>query len=69
MCLLKKARRRELGGNVERAEIKTLKEELSKQLDELELLDLLGIDTEQLLDRFDDLVLENFEELQKAITL
>lgn len=53
---------------VDQNNIETLKEELLV-LDEYVLLDLLQITMEDLIERFEDRIIEYHEEVQKAITV
>lgn len=47
----------------------TLKEVLEKlvRLDEVELIEVLGVDSEMLVRVFEDLIEENLEELERAV--
>lgn len=54
--------------SISRSELEVLKEELSV-LDEITFLDLVEITIEDLIERFEDRIIEYNEELQKAITL
>ena len=56
-----------LGGKrMERSELESIKENLAL-LDEVTILDLLGIVSDDLVERFEDYIVDNYETVSKAI--
>jgi hypothetical protein len=51
-----------------RNELHVVKEQLSV-LDEIEILDLLSIDSEMLVEAFEDLIEENYVKIKKSLSL
>lgn len=45
--------------------LEELKEKISQNWDEITILDVLGIDAEQLVERFEDVIEEKFDKLCK----
>ena len=44
-----------------------LKEQLAIRFDEVDILDMLGVDSYQLVEAFSDLILDRFEELESEL--
>lgn len=44
-----------------------LKEKLASQYDEVTLIDLLGVTSDQIVEAFEDLIDEKFEELEREV--
>jgi hypothetical protein len=47
--------------------LEELKEKLAEQIDEITLLDILGITSYDLVERFEDLIEDKFEKLEKEV--
>jgi hypothetical protein len=47
--------------------LEELKEKLAEQIDEITLLDILGITSYDLVERFEDLIEDKFDKLEKEI--
>jgi hypothetical protein len=47
--------------------LEELKEKLAEQMDEITLLDILGITSYDLVERFEDIIEDKFEKLEREI--
>ena len=47
--------------------LEELKEKLAEQIDEITLLDMLGITSYDLVERFEDIIEDKFEKLEREI--
>ena len=47
--------------------LEELKEKLAEQIDEITLLDMLGITSHDLVERFEDVIEDKFEKLEREI--